>query len=228
VDNFQTTMDNFQTSVGGYQPPADISQPPMDNFQTSVGGYQPPADISQPPMDNFQTSMGGYQPPADISQPPMDNFQTSMGGYQPPMETFQPMAAASQPAINTYQPPAYEAPSYAPTVYDYAGLNTGGGGGPLQDSYSPFGESDLNNDFMQSSFNAGGIASLRSGGYPRRTGQISGPGTATSDSIPAMLSDGEFVMTAKAVRGAGKGDRRAGAKRMYALMNQLEQNASRG
>jgi hypothetical protein len=76
--------------------------------------------------------------------------------------------------------------------------------------------------------NMGGIASLRSGGYPRRTGQINGPGTATSDSIPAMLSDGEFVMTAKAVRGAGKGDRRAGAKRMYALMNQLEKNAARG
>ena len=76
--------------------------------------------------------------------------------------------------------------------------------------------------------NMGGIASLGSGGYPRRTGQINGPGTATSDSIPAMLSDGEFVMTAKAVRGAGKGNRRAGAKRMYALMNQLEKNAARG
>jgi hypothetical protein len=75
--------------------------------------------------------------------------------------------------------------------------------------------------------NMGGIATLGSGGYPRRTGQISGPGTATSDSIPAMLSDGEFVMTAKAVRGAGKGDRRAGAKRMYALRNQLEKNAAR-
>jgi hypothetical protein len=74
----------------------------------------------------------------------------------------------------------------------------------------------------------GGIASLEKGGYPRRTGQISGPGTETSDSIPAMLSDGEFVMTAKAVRGAGKGNRRAGAKKMYALMHQLERNASRG
>ena len=73
-----------------------------------------------------------------------------------------------------------------------------------------------------------GLATLAEGGYPRRTGQISGPGTERSDSIPAMLSDGEFVMTAKAVRGAGKGDRRAGAKKMYALMHQLERNASRG
>jgi hypothetical protein len=73
-----------------------------------------------------------------------------------------------------------------------------------------------------------GIAGLAQGGYPRKTGQIDGPGTATSDSIPAMLSDGEFVMTAKAVRGAGKGDRRAGAKGIYALMHQLEKNAARG
>lgn len=74
----------------------------------------------------------------------------------------------------------------------------------------------------------GGIAALASGGYPRRTGQIDGPGTETSDSIPAMLSDGEFVMTAKAVRGAGNGSRREGAKKMYALMHRLEKNAARG
>jgi hypothetical protein len=76
--------------------------------------------------------------------------------------------------------------------------------------------------------NTTGIASLAEGGYPRRNGQISGPGTEKSDSIPAMLSDGEFVMTAKAVRGAGKGSRRAGAKQMYKLMHQLEKNAERG
>jgi hypothetical protein len=43
-----------------------------------------------------------------------------------------------------------------------------------------------------------------------------------------MLSDGEFVMTAKAVKALGKGDRRAGAKKMYALMHHLEKNAARG
>jgi hypothetical protein len=36
-----------------------------------------------------------------------------------------------------------------------------------------------------------------------KDGQIDGPGTEVSDDIPAMLSDGEFVMTAKAVKGAG-------------------------
>jgi len=79
---------------------------------------------------------------------------------------------------------------------------------------------------------AGGIASLdryAHGGqpshFPRKTGPINGPGTGTSDSIPAMLSDGEFVFTAKAVRNAGNGSRRAGAKKMYALMKALERKA---
>ena len=56
-------------------------------------------------------------------------------------------------------------------------------------------------------------------------GEIIGPGTPTSDSIPAMLSDGEFVFNAKSVRGAGKGDRKAGAKRMYNMMKEFEKSA---
>jgi hypothetical protein len=65
----------------------------------------------------------------------------------------------------------------------------------------------------------GGVMDLQDGG------ESVGPGTGTSDSIPAMLSDGEFVMTAKAVRGAGGGDRREGAKKMYEAMDNLEANA---
>jgi len=39
--------------------------------------------------------------------------------------------------------------------------------------------------------------------FNRMNGHINGEGTETSDDIPAMLSDGEFVMTGQAVRGAG-------------------------
>ena len=56
-------------------------------------------------------------------------------------------------------------------------------------------------------------------------GEIMGPGTPTSDSVPAMLSDGEFVMNARAVRGAGGGDRQKGAKRMYEMMRSFERTA---
>lgn len=58
--------------------------------------------------------------------------------------------------------------------------------------------------------------------FPRRNGAINGPGTETSDDVPAMLSDGEFVMTARAVRGAGNGDREAGVKTMHNLMKAFE------
>jgi hypothetical protein len=54
-------------------------------------------------------------------------------------------------------------------------------------------------------FNQGGLAMIGELDM-REGGESDGPGTGTSDDIPAMLSDGEFVMTAKATRGAGAFD----------------------
>ena len=75
----------------------------------------------------------------------------------------------------------------------------------------------------------GGIMDIRymdkyamGGEFPRRQGQISGPGGPKDDLVPAMLSDGEFVMTAKAVKNAG------GPRVMYNLMNSLDPDSSRG
>ena len=79
----------------------------------------------------------------------------------------------------------------------------------------------------------GGVMGMADGGdvenFPRKTGEISGPGTKTSDSIPAMLSDGEFVQRADAVNGAGvmmgaknaQEAREIGADFMYALQSKL-------
>jgi len=71
-----------------------------------------------------------------------------------------------------------------------------------------------------------GTSGMADGGkvesFPRKNGAISGAGTETSDDIPAMLSDGEFVMTARAVRGAGNGSRNNGVKKMYELMRSFE------
>jgi len=74
----------------------------------------------------------------------------------------------------------------------------------------------------------GGIISLADGGdFPRKNGKIAGPGTETSDEIPAMLSDGEFVVNARTVRGLGaamgaKGredERNRGSKFLYSIQN---------
>ena len=78
-------------------------------------------------------------------------------------------------------------------------------------------EGEMTNPWASGSFwNRGGITSLENGG------DVSGPGSGTSDSINANLSDGEFVMTAKAVENLGGGDRYAGARKMYDLMNVLD------
>jgi hypothetical protein len=80
-------------------------------------------------------------------------------------------------------------------------------------------------------FAVGGIITLNQGGL------IEGPGTGTSDDVKAgiyqngrkvqeaRLSDEEFVMTKKAVTGAGNGDPKLGAKRMYAMMDKFERMA---
>ena len=64
--------------------------------------------------------------------------------------------------------------------------------------------------------------------YPRREMLIEGPGTERSDDIPAMLSDGEFVLNAQSVRGAdptGQGDRYRGAQNLYNMMRNFEMRA---
>jgi hypothetical protein len=59
----------------------------------------------------------------------------------------------------------------------------------------------LDGDNVMRTYATGGqVIDMRNGG------ESAGPGTGTSDDVPAMLSDGEFVMTAKATRGAGAFD----------------------
>lgn len=79
--------------------------------------------------------------------------------------------------------------------------------------------------------------------FKRMDGDINGPGTEVSDDIPAMLSDGEFVMTGRAVRGAGAfdmknnngiitltpgngEDRERGTKLMYEMMDLFKEFAT--
>jgi hypothetical protein len=85
-------------------------------------------------------------------------------------------------------------------------------------------------------FNMAGGGYLGQDNFNRVNGQISGRGTETSDNIPAMLSDGEFVFNAKALRGIGslngaknnpEEQRRQGARAMYAFQRAGE-NALKG
>jgi hypothetical protein len=76
-----------------------------------------------------------------------------------------------------------------------AGMRYGGEVMPMQMRYG---------GMVPMAYATGGNVSTED--FKKKNGKINGEGTETSDDIPAMLSDGEFVMTGRAVRGAGSFD----------------------
>lgn len=164
--------------------------------------------------DNPEKFKGGLEPTKLKPYNPM--VETPAYGWQG-SSTSSPRSAP-QPTMGSGQVPVYMPPGNAitnmpggiPQYYNIPGLYQM----PPVPGYAHGGDVH------------GGIMALAQGSrpthFPRKTGPIDGPGTGTSDSIPAMLSDGEFVFTARAVRNAGGGSRRKGARRMYKLMKMLE------
>jgi len=106
-------------------------------------------------------------------------------------------------------------PEVVPEPYKGMGIQSVYGMGP-QHNYFP------NRSFLR----------VNQGTAFAKGGLVQGPGTETSDSIPARIngdprrpaeiSDGEFIMTGKAVRGMGEGDRMEGARRLHSLMRKAE------
>ena len=216
------------------------NSPYFGRFSSGQGGV----------MDAAYENYLANRAPDPVSVPAPDPIagDNQIAPPSPPPTFGQPLPS-SPPTFGQPLPdagaPSYPPPAYAPTrargtpvlqpynnsdMYSFLSRNLMGTPNQAQSYDTP----NMYANLMQPQRRAmggmmgGGIANLAQGGYPRRNGQISGPGTETSDDIPAMLSDGEFVMTAEAVRGAGGGSRRDGAKKMYALMHQLERNAARG
>lgn len=172
---------------------------------TALGAFTPPKMEMPQNIGEFETSG------QEMLQQNPEEYGLTYGGTQttyapnPYENLYNPgqvqFTRQTDPYANMYA--GYKLPASQPQVNPYQTVQSGIGSIPTQ------------------RLAKGGTAE-----YPRKTGAISGPGTGTSDSVPAMLSDGEFVFTAKAVRAMGNGSRRKGAKRMYAMMKQLERKAS--
>jgi len=143
----------------------------------------------------------------------------------------------SSGGVGTYVPPApVVIPGYDPGVTGMRPAPLYGVDAQGNPIYTPYADPIMPASYVQPEVQmaaAGGPMTMNRQGqrnmaleqFPRRTGQIQGPGTETSDDIPAMLSDGEFVMTAQAVRGAGNGSREQGFKKMYDIMRAFEGGA---
>jgi len=205
-------------AMGGFKP----TQPaPPGIVDRNVTGE---TLIAQDPSRYLVQGMPGvrYTPEGNIDRT----------GTNPPFQpnpAFPQMQTFASPAYGTNTQPNY--PTYTPPMTAAAPV----AGNPVAQPYNTMAMYNFLPSNQPRYMADGGIATffapgqsvlqMNRGGYPRRTGQISGPGTETSDDIPAMLSDGEFVITAKAVRGVGNGSRREGAKKLYRMMHAMEKKA---
>ena len=205
----------------------------------ALGGFKPsptsPPGLTNPNITG-ETLMG--QDPRKYVVQGMPNVRydesgnidrTGTGTVYQPNPAFQSSQTFATPQYGMSGQPVY--PTYTPPMAAAAPT----AGNPVPQFYNTMGMYNFLPSNQPRYMADGGIASffapgqsvlqMNRGGYPRKTGQISGPGTETSDDIPAMLSDGEFVVTAKAVRGIGNGSRRAGAKKLYRMMHAMEKKA---
>lgn len=185
--------------------------------------------IKQDPNKYIVQGMPGvrYNPQGGIDYTGTGNVYQP--NFEPTRTVTTPTYGLSNNVSPVYQPPGTSAtqmptgvqqPFNVASMYDFMNYNP----------YAPQRQYAMGGPVMQApEFMPGSsVAMYRQGGisqFPRKMGHISGPGTGTSDDIPAMLSDGEFVITAKAVKGIGNGSRREGAKKLYRMMHAMEKKA---
>jgi len=212
IPNFTASRQQYALPSNGKEINTKISDDQLRNY-FSRPGLTDPMVATQ--MNRFGISpqriaelTGGTLPAADINarlqaaMGPNQNFTARRPGsggltYFSPMQYSRVMPAAAAPA------PAELAPAPAEAIVPAAA------GGLM--GYAP-----------------GGIASL--GGYSDGGQLLRGPGDGVSDSIPATiadkqparLADGEFVIPARIVSEIGNGSTEAGAKKLYAMMDRVQ------
>ena len=151
--------------------------------------------------------------PATPTYTPYTQQQMSDYVTQNNINVADPVALAQAEAATNADPNAVNswiAQSAADTSY-------GASGGIMQSS------------FARGGYAQGGISSL--GTYSDGGRMLKGPGDGVSDSIPAVigghqkaaLADGEFVIPARIVSEIGNGSSDAGARKLYAMMDRIQQ-----
>ncbi len=129
--------------------------------------------------------------PADITQTTGSEFDPQelvtdlKDGIAKPMDEFSDKLTGSFSTVST------SLDGFGDTLQNISSRMSSGGSSEMSDAQTAIGL------LKNITSIAGAIGGFSTGGYVR------GPGTATSDSIPARLSDGEFVVNARATQAFG-------------------------
>jgi len=224
-------LTNLGVNVGG-DGTGELGANPLMSGTALFNQNPAPYTISQPAPTTFFSPSQIMVPGANLygSGPgSLSNLYANLtpvgaGTITPAATTTQEVTTPTDPEVAQVQLAGFDQRFTGMTPAELYGLDASGGV-----ILSPYREDEV---VQQAEFVADGGPMSRKGqrdmalsDFPRRTGDIQGPGTETSDDIPAMLSDGEFVMTARAVRGAGDGNRQKGFQKMYDIMRSFEGGA---
>ena len=225
-------LTDLGVNVGGGDGSGDLGANPLMSGTALFNQNPAPYTISQPAPTTFFSPNQIMVPGANLygtGPGSLSNLYANLtpvgaGTITPAATTTQEVTTPTDPEVAQVQLAGFDQRFTGMAPAELYGLDASGGV-----ILSPYREDEV---VQQAEFVADGGPMSREGqrnmalsDFPRRTGDIQGPGTETSDDIPAMLSDGEFVMTARAVRGAGDGDRQKGFKKMYDIMRSFEGGA---
>lgn len=229
-----TDLERGVLQMDGFLPPP--SRPPSSG---PTPPSRPPSAV-QPVENNPYFTMTGDSG---------DAFRYLMGQPAEPRYSIDPVLsppAATPPAASNPQfdgLPQYTRDPATGRLVKIGGSESGtpggsGGSNPAAseyDSYAALMSSGPGgaNGGQVSGYASGGLGSL--GGYSDGGRLLRGPGDGVSDSIPAVigqkqparLADGEFVVPARIVSEIGNGSTDAGARKLYAMMDRIQNARSK-
>ncbi len=224
--------DAFMSNIGGtkglLQSGLAAAAPMLMGGEAKAPGIKPTTPTT--PLQ-YNANPVGPTPKPDV--PGYDNLGQDFGRQQRyfnhQFTPANPPAAVAQIAPITTMP------------FDYSYVGGMAAGGPvesmsaanvydMQNARGGVSDMGIDNSTGMQRMAGGGISHL--GDYSDGGRLLKGPGDGVSDDIPAMigekqparLADGEFVVPARIVSELGNGSTEAGARKLYAMMERVQQN----
>jgi hypothetical protein len=204
-------------------PPSVEVKPPVVTKTTT----KTPTTTGALPV-NMPTNFGGHTP-NPIVESLLKTYMTKKG-FQDPLAKLEAMAKVSLQSENSMIDPRL-----AQLLQERMA--------PKQTNYYNYGqepqsvEDVLSLKDMAQAYKTGGhvqpLAYATGGALPvvegrhdfRHGAHVAGEGDGTSDDIPAMLADGEFVFPADVVSALGNGSTKAGTDKLYEMMHSIRARA---
>jgi hypothetical protein len=169
---------------------------------------------------------GGHTPNA-IKESILKTYMNKQG-FKSPLEKMESLIAKSQgeqPVIDPHIAKMLQEQTQSPNYYNYG--------------QSPLSVADILSkaDTGVQAYKEGGhvapLSYAKGGSLPvvqgrhdfRHGAHVAGEGDGTSDDIPAMLADGEFVFPADVVSALGNGSTKAGTDKLYEMMHAIRARA---